>query len=683
MNYPLPGSLKEAYSILQTIHEGRNSTVYLVRHNRLHNLWVIKQVFKGSDAEQAARREFELLRSLRHPKLPFVSGIAEDEHSICLIEEYIEGKTLAADLADTQGLPGQAMEQRAITLGEAICDILSYLHSQNPPVLHRDLKPANIMLLPDGSIKLLDFGISAQLQQGNDVHTSTSANTAAGTPGYAAPEQLAAGKADVRADIYSLGATLFEIASGLSPSSVQYALPSLRTVNPDATVGLEYIIDKCTQTDPAARYATVDEVLYDLQNVDNLRPEKKANRQRSQGKRTPLIPIVAAAAVICIAAMILVFTGVLRGRDQGSSGDHSNEEAPVMSSTNDDAAQDMQFASEYEEGMYLLTQEKPLEAIEKFTEALEEEPDHVFALIGRGDAYLGAASLTMTSHVLAENDLVQRSQYYRLAKEDYESADELRKAGAGNAGEVDNTELEAALENRLEALSQLTEQAAIDVEVLDIMQSMADLFENDELETVCELLASSDASRTSYCNIHRVQSILYPTVDKAVLSGWPWTYYGTVENELPSGDGIALQQDRMTRISLESRWVDGVAQGNAVEQTVNLSPTSASGSFFVTRSRSGKMLDGVMDGNVTETLTYKISEESGGKITDFVTEPFEISYTVENGLPVSVDKDDLPDINWRNSDRLESEDVYAWSEEARLLFYVSDYQSYTYTIGTP
>lgn len=106
MNYPLPGSLKEAYSILQTIHEGRNSTVYLVRHNRLHNLWVIKQVFKGSDAEQAARREFELLRSLRHPKLPFVSGIAEDEHSICLIEEYIEGKTLAADLADTQGLSG-------------------------------------------------------------------------------------------------------------------------------------------------------------------------------------------------------------------------------------------------------------------------------------------------------------------------------------------------------------------------------------------------------------------------------------------------------------------------------------------------------------------------------------------------------------------------------------------------
>lgn len=679
MNYPLPGSLKEAYSILQTIHEGRNSTVYLVRHNRLHNLWVIKQVFKGSDAEQAARREFELLRSLRHPKLPFVSGIAEDEHSICLIEEYIEGKTLAADLSDTQGLPWQAMGQRAIALGIAICDILSYLHSQNPPVLHRDLKPANIMLLPDGMIKLLDFGISAQLKQDNDVQTST----AAGTPGYAAPEQLATGKADVRADIYSLGATLFEIASGMSPSAVQYTLPPLRTVNPDAAVGLEYIIDKCTQTDPAARYATVDEVLYDLQNVDNLRPERKPNRQRSQDKRSPLIPIVSAAAVVCIVAIILVFTGVLRGRDQGSTGDHSNEEASVMSSTNDTAAQDMKFASEYEEGMYLLTQEKPLEAIEKFTEALEEKPDHVFALIGRGDAYLGAANLTMTSHTLAENDLVQRSQYYRFAKEDYESADELRKAGAGNAGEVDSTELETALESRLEALSKLTEQAAIDVEVLDTMQSMTDLFENDELETVCELLASSDASRTSYCNVHRVQSILYPTVDKAVLSGWPWTYYGTVENELPSGDGIAVQQDRMTRISLESRWVDGIAQGNAVEQTVNLSPTSASGSFFVTRSRSGKMLDGVMDGTVTETLTYKISEESDGKITDFVTEPFEISYTVENGLPISVDKDDLPAISWRNSERLESEAVYAWSEEARLLFYVSDYQSYTYTIGTP
>ena len=97
------------------------------------------------------------------------------------------------------------------------------------------------------------------------------------------------------------------------------------------------------------------------------------------------------------------------------------------------------------------------------------------------------------------------------------------------------------------------------------------------------------------------------------------------------------------------------------------------------------MHGGVMDGDVRETLTYKISEEdSEGRITDFVTDPFEIVYTLDDGAPVPLDKSSLPDdVNWRNEERLASEDLYAWSEETGLLFYVGDYQSYTYKVQAP
>ena len=139
------------------------------------------------------------------------------------------------------------------------------------------------------------------------------------------------------------------------------------------------------------------------------------------------------------------------------------------------------------------------------------------------------------------------------------------------------------------------------------------------------------------------------------------------------------------QVSLKARWENGTAQGEAVEEAVNLSPTSASGNFVVTRSRSGMILDGVMDGDVRESLTYKISEEdSEGRITDFVTDPFEIQYTLDRGAPVPLDKSSLPDdVKWRNAERLEEEDVYAWSEEAELLFYVGDYQSYMYKVEAP
>ena len=677
MIHPLPGKLEETYTILQKLHEGKNSTVYLARHNRLHNLWAIKQVVRGSAAEQDALREFQILQSLRHPKLPFVSGITEDAYSICLIEEFIEGASLEADLKDHQGRSAQEREKLAIALGTELCDILSYLHSRKPPVIHRDLKPANIMLLPDGGIKLLDFGIAVRLPQesssgyrrsssSDDPGTFTSGVTrtltsgdgnANGTPGYAAPEQLSSGTADVRADIYSLGATLYEIASGKNPAETPYALGPLRKKgNPDASEGLEYIVTKCTNVDPARRYSSVEEVLHDLQNVDHLHPNQKdegpkERRQEKKTKRTPLILLL--VAVLCLAAGVLAYTGIRKSRDLGLPGTE-------VSDMDNDATNAAAADADKDESNIAVT---------------DGGTDNIYALIEHGDKCLEEAEKTMTSHILSENDLIQRMQYYQTAREDY------TKAAEGGGEELAGEELES----RMEVLSVLLDEAAIDEEVLGVMQDLADSFDRNDLTEVCSLIRQSDAARTSYCNIHRVQSILYPVGDRAVIAGWPWTYYGEIENEAPSGEGIAVNQDRMMQISLEAHWENGTAQEEAVEEAVNLSPTSASGNFVVTRSRSGMMHDGVMDGDVRETLTYKISEEdSEGRITDFVTDPFEIVYTLDDGAPVPLDKSSLPDdVNWRNEERLASEDLYAWSEETGLLFYVGDYQSYTYKVQAP
>ena len=654
MEYQLPADLRKTYTIRRLLHEGKNSAVYLVEHNRLHNLWAVKQARRQSAAEQDMRREYELLRTLRHPKLPFVSGIAEDENTICIIEEYIEGKTLQKDLAEGSGRSGQEMAQRAVLLGNELCGILSYLHGQEYPVIHRDLKPANIMLLPDGGIKLLDFGIAAVLSPDKPAPPSD------GTPGYAAPEQLSEGAANVRTDIYALGVTLFETASGMSPSQTPYALPQLRTVNPGASPGLEHIISKCTQTDPADRYASVREVLYDLQNIDALKAPEETPGKARKGRGTLRRILPAAAAVLCAAAAFVWITNRQNTQDG----------PPASVTVESGAGESVQPPSAYEEGTSLLAQGYALEAAEKFSEILRNEPENTDALIGHGDAVLMAAQQSMASHIFTEEALLQRNEYYKTAQKDYEKAAELG-----------NTEAES----KLEALPSFLEKTAVDAEVLDAMEKTADAFESGDLEQACSLIAQSDAARTSYCNIHGVQSILFPVNDKAILSGWPWTYYGTVENELPSGEGIAVNQDRMMRVSLAANWAEGAAQGEAEEETVNLSPVSASGNFFVTRSRSGLMHDGVMEGAVTETLTYKISEEDeDGKITDFVTDPFEITYTVSSGIPEALDKSSLPEgVSWRNAARLESEDIYAFSETARLLFYVNDYQSNTYTIESP
>lgn len=147
-----------------------------------------------------------------------------------------------------------------------LCEVLGYLHTRKNPIIYRDLKPDNIMLRPDGSITLIDFGIAREYKE-----YAAHDTRALGTQGYAAPEQFGGqGQTDARTDIYGLGTTLYHLVTGYNPSEPPYEIFPIRHWNPSLSQGLERIIWKCIQRNPKDRYQSCAEILYALEHYQDL-----------------------------------------------------------------------------------------------------------------------------------------------------------------------------------------------------------------------------------------------------------------------------------------------------------------------------------------------------------------------------------------------------------------------------
>jgi len=169
----------------------------------------LKQHFDAAGVTQQ-RREFAVLNGLGHPHLPRYYETFEAGGHGYLVMELVPGQTLEAVLGRH---PGGLGESQVLSYALQLCDVLSYLHGQQPPILHRDIKPANIRLTPEGLIKLVDFGL---LKQG--LGQTGSALRGLGTPEYAPLEQYGrGGSTDPRSDLYSLGATLYHLLTGHAP----------------------------------------------------------------------------------------------------------------------------------------------------------------------------------------------------------------------------------------------------------------------------------------------------------------------------------------------------------------------------------------------------------------------------------------------------------------------------------
>lgn len=264
--------LGEKYEILKQIGQGGMSVVYLAMDIRLNKQWAVKEIRSNQGENdilllKGLQMEANVLKKVDHPVLPRIVDVIQDNGSIYVVMDYIEGRTLDAILA-TEGAQPQ---EQVIQWGKDLCSALEYLHSMNPPIIYRDMKPSNIMLKPDGSVKLIDFGTAKEL----DVE-SIADTTALGTKGYAAPEQFgdANGRGlhntDARTDIYSLGATLYHMVTGKNPCEPPYVMKPIRYWDGSLSSGLERIIYTCTRPTPKERYQAVAELRYELENYRKL-----------------------------------------------------------------------------------------------------------------------------------------------------------------------------------------------------------------------------------------------------------------------------------------------------------------------------------------------------------------------------------------------------------------------------
>ena len=240
---PVVGQAFCHYHIVERIGAGGMGEVYRARDAKLNRdvaLKVLPEAF-ARDAQRMARfrREAQVLASLNHPNIATIYGLEESNGNCALAMELVEGPTLAEKIPVAQGpfsgpaalrveepqrqKSGVALQiDESLHIAKQIAEGLEYAHERG--VIHRDLKPANVKVRPDGTVKILDFGLAKALEEtpaAGSINNSPTISAAAtregmilGTAAYMSPEQARGKTVDRRCDIWSFGAVLFEMLSG-------------------------------------------------------------------------------------------------------------------------------------------------------------------------------------------------------------------------------------------------------------------------------------------------------------------------------------------------------------------------------------------------------------------------------------------------------------------------------------
>jgi WD40 repeat protein/class 3 adenylate cyclase len=238
--------LHERYELLETLGAGGEGRVVKAldhQHDRLVALKILP-VGGATDRQDLLAEAGILLGLAPHPALPLVREDFFDGDDYVIAMDWVDGTDLAS-LLGTGGRPGLGPSSVLAYLADA-ADALTYLHTQDPPVIHGDVKPANLILTRGGRVKLVDFGVSS---------VPGSRRRRAGTPGFRAPE-LAGGAPSRASDVYSLAATAFTLLTGSVPSGV---LPRWDGMDPDQAAHLEEVLRLGLATDPARRPHTPGE----------------------------------------------------------------------------------------------------------------------------------------------------------------------------------------------------------------------------------------------------------------------------------------------------------------------------------------------------------------------------------------------------------------------------------------
>lgn len=262
------------YEIQEIVGVGGMSVVYKAYDNvddRVVAVKILKDEFlTNDDFVRRFKNESKAIALLSHPNIVKVYDVSFGEKLQYIVMEYVDGITLKEYI----------QKQGAITWNDALfftTQILKALqHAHDKGIVHRDIKPQNIILLPNGNIKVADFGIARFSRS----ETRTLTDTAIGSVHYISPEQAKGEFTDEKADIYSVGVVLYEMLAGKVPfeaeSAVSVALMQLQNnakrlteINPDIPLGLEQICIHAMEKDPKDRYQSATEMLLDVEEVIN------------------------------------------------------------------------------------------------------------------------------------------------------------------------------------------------------------------------------------------------------------------------------------------------------------------------------------------------------------------------------------------------------------------------------
>jgi serine/threonine protein kinase len=295
------------YKVTKFIGDGGMGQVWLAEHTLLGRKVAIKslhpQFARNAGIRARFKQEAATLAHLQHPNIVALHDYIEEGDDAFLVMEYVEGTPLDELITHQTGpIPTEQLRE----LFGQILDGFVYAHSKR--VVHRDIKPSNFLVTKDGNVKILDFGIAKILTESNQKLTKTGASM--GTVLYMSPEQVRGEALDIRSDIYSLGVTLFQMATGQCPYNAESSeflvydqivnkpLPPASQIYPGVTAAMEALISKATQKLAANRFQDCAEFKRALMAGEKQQVGSPANAELSKTvvdvAQTP--PVVSAPA---------------------------------------------------------------------------------------------------------------------------------------------------------------------------------------------------------------------------------------------------------------------------------------------------------------------------------------------------------------------------------------------------
>jgi serine/threonine protein kinase/Tol biopolymer transport system component len=300
------------YEVTALLGEGGMGRVWRARHLLLKRddaLKVLPERFLADPTRLARfRREAEVLASLNHPNIAQVHGLEGDGYSSALVMELVEGPTLEDRLAH-----GPLPVAEALSIGEQIADALEAANEQS--IVHRDLKPSNIKVRPDGTVKLLDFGLARWIHGATpgdgapSTKTLTLAGSVVGTPAYMSPEQASGEAGDARSDVWAFGCVLYEMLAGRRAfdgatrsevfAAVLSGSPDWSRLPADVPSAVRVLLRRCLTRDLRQRPTHMSAVRLVLQEQEALSAGGTIAVRRSSRAR-----VVTAIVVLAIAALI-------------------------------------------------------------------------------------------------------------------------------------------------------------------------------------------------------------------------------------------------------------------------------------------------------------------------------------------------------------------------------------------